>query len=85
MCLKCVRFVGRRRIRFPSDPWRSVERIRPFVSSGVLKIVQANSPIEEIGQTKPLKDVYVLAFQCSRCGREFQIIADMYHGRGYWE
>ena len=85
VCLNCIRFVPRRNIRTESDLYRFVERIRPSISAGALKIVQASSPIEEIREGQQLQDTYLLAFRCTKCEREFQLIADLYHGWGHWQ
>ena len=84
MCLRCVRFVWPKRFRTEAELYALVERVRSFVSNGILKVVQASSPIEKIREGFPSGDTCVLVFQCAKCGREFQLIADMYHGWGRW-
>jgi hypothetical protein len=85
VCLKCLRFVPRVSIGTPYDFRRRVDRIKSFVNRGVLNIVQSSSPLEEIPRDGPLQDNYFYAFQCARCGREFQLLVDIYHGRGSWK
>jgi hypothetical protein len=80
-----MRFVPRVRIRTPSDFWRRIDRIRPFVNPSVLTVVQSSSPLEEIPRDGPLEDVYFYAFQCAGCGRQFHLFVDLYHGRGHWK
>jgi hypothetical protein len=56
------------------------------VSRGVLKIVQTGSSVGDLGR-KPIWDggsFYLYALQCTKCGREFQFLMDIYKGIGYW-
>jgi hypothetical protein len=85
MCLQCFRFVPRATtIKTPLELYEFVGRIAPLVSRGVLKLAQSNSPLEEIRPGEPLRDHYFNVLQCARCGREYQLNVDTYHGRGLW-
>jgi hypothetical protein len=62
-----------------------MEQIRTLVSAGVVKIVQATCPIEEIREGQPIPEVYFLTLRCPKCNREFQLNGDLYSGWGHWK
>ena len=85
MCLNCLRFVRPENICTESDFFSLIERIKPVVSAGFLKIVQTTTSIEEIREGESIGDTYYMVVQCSKCDREFHLNVDLYHGRGYWK
>lgn len=51
-----------------------VARIQRFVDRGVLKVVQGGEDLERLMHTGASDDVFVIAFQCISCRREFLIL-----------
>lgn len=84
MCLKCDGFAER---IYPASPREYLDMVRQLikiVNEGTFLLVHASCPLEEMFNTPMPGDVVSHDFQCTTCGRSFQLYADTYHGGAGW-
>lgn len=62
---------------------------RELVADGTLRLTSGNVPLESLQVGRPLpsdgSDTLQHEFTCVRCGRQYVLWVDTYHGGGAWE
>lgn len=81
---KCKGFSERFNIGDSREYLDLVRQLIEVVSQGTFVIVEATCPLEEPFTDKWQWDWVQHDFQCTACGRVYQLVGDNYHGRGRW-
>jgi hypothetical protein len=61
-----------------------VGQLVEFVREGRLTVVTATYPLEDVFNAPISGDCFFHHFQCTTCGRAFQLFADTYQGMANW-
>ena len=62
-----------------------VRKLIEVVNEGMLRLVKADCPLEELVEGNWPGDVLGHDFQCTMCGRRFALHANTYHGHVEWK
>ena len=84
---KCSNYDGfAERLNFasPREYLDTVRQLIELVGQGKFLIVYASCPLKDAFNTPWPDDCISHDFQCTACGRGFQLFADTYHGRANW-
>ncbi len=87
-CDRCQDLCVEYRITLPSDLRRAIKIIGDSVNDGTLQEVQlapkpyCSVPFQDLVTGGAWDDIVSYDFQCYRCGQEFNLGAETYHGRG---
>jgi hypothetical protein len=80
MCRTCFRiWLLHLRHLTPHEVWqvtdltRVLDRIRPFVERGTLKIIQGEADFQNLSQNPGADAAFLTAFVCVHCDREYQL------------
>jgi hypothetical protein len=84
MCPKCDGFAERIYPGSRREYLDIVQQLIQIVSEGTFLLVHADCPLQEMFNTPMPGDGVHHDFQCTTCGRAFQLFADAYHGRASW-
>jgi len=84
MCPKCEGFAERMNPVSRREYLDIVRQLIQIVSEETFLLVRADCPLEEMLETPMPRDCVHHDFQCTTCGRAFQLFADTYHGRAGW-
>ncbi len=83
-CNKCDGFAERLNFASSREYLDMVRQLIELVGQGKFLIVHASCPLKDVFNTPWPDDCISHDFQCTPCGRAFQLFADTYHGRANW-
>jgi hypothetical protein len=83
-CPNCGSFRERLNFASPREYLDLVRQLLELVGQGAFLMVHASCPLEDMFNTPWPGDCISHDFQCTMCGRAFQLFADTYHGRASW-
>jgi transposase-like protein len=84
-CPNCERFKDSRDFTQPREYLIVARELIDVVNQGAFVMVHATCPLQELFNPQWPGKVVEHGFQCSACGRSYQLSADTYHGRASWE
>jgi hypothetical protein len=85
VCPICESLGERITLRHPDEYRGLARKLIEVVNQGILRLVKASCPLEELlGGTFPGDSLHH-DFRCAMCGHRFALHADTYHGRVEWE
>lgn len=85
MCLKCIRVPWPRNRRRTTDLVPFAKRINDLAVRRTLVLIQGQAPFSNLVRGTHFDDTGFIVFKCGRCGREFQLNTDIYHGWYTWK
>jgi len=83
-CSKCDGFKERLNFSTLRDYLDIGRQLIQIVSEGTFLLVHADCPLRDMFNTPIPGDCVTHDFQCTGCGRVFQLSADTYHGHADW-
>ena len=83
-CAKCFGFTEPRNFGSSDEYLAIVRQLVEVVREGRLTVVTATYPLEDVFNAPIVGDCFFHHFQCTTCGRVFQLFADTYQGRANW-
>lgn len=54
------------------------------VEQGTFELIHAGCPLQDLFASTWPSDMIRHVFKCARCGREYELSADTYHGNASW-
>jgi hypothetical protein len=83
-CPKCDGFTERINFASPGEYLDTVRQLVEVVNQGWFLLVFASCPLQDMFNTPSPGDCIFHHFQCTTCGRGFQLFADTFHGIANW-
>ena len=83
-CPQCDGLMESLSIDKPREYLEFARRLLNSVNDGTLTFTESTCPLQDLFDAKWPADVVEHNFQCSACGRSFQLFADTYHGHAGW-
>jgi hypothetical protein len=83
-CSKCDGFTERLNFSTLREYQDIVRQLIQIVSEGTFLLVHADCPLQDMFNSPLPGDCITHDFQCTGCGRAFQLFADTYHGNANW-
>jgi hypothetical protein len=76
-------------IQTPGNLWSAINVARQNVDDGAIFQVQTQdgsyTPIAKLNRADPMPDLIEMDFHCTRCGEQFHLVCENYHGAGgHW-
>jgi hypothetical protein len=68
----------------PRDYLELARRLLHAVNAGALNVTESTCPLRDLFNPEWPAGEVEHNFQCTACGRTFQLFADTYHGRAGW-
>lgn len=84
-CPKCDEFLVGRTIEKPREYLELAYRLLGLLNEGVFVATESTCPLQDLFKPEWPASVVEHNFQCSACGRSFQLFADTYHGHAAWD
>jgi hypothetical protein len=84
-CATCDGFSEAINFDSPQDYLDIVRQLMQIVGEGTLLMVHADCPLKEMFTLPWQSNCIRHDFQCTLCGRFFELIADTHHGRAGWK
>lgn len=84
-CPNCESFKERRDFKQAREYLGFAHQLIDVVNQGAFVMVHATCPLQELFNPRWPGNVVEHGFQCTACGRSYQLFADTYHGRAGWE
>jgi hypothetical protein len=83
-CPKCAEFTRGHDISAPREYLKIARRLMDVVSDGTFLMVHATCPLQDLFNPQWPGNVVEHGFQCTACGRNYQLFADTFHGNASW-
>ena len=83
-CPKCDGFMEGVSFEKPRDYLELARRLIFFVDQGIFVVKECTCPLPDLFNPQWPADIVEHNFQCSVCGRCYQLFADTYHGHACW-
>ena len=85
-CANCDRIIGRQDFKSPYEYKEFVRCLMETVQEGMLLPVGGDYPLENLFRPScPEADLVAHYFECTRCGRRYQLSADFNQMNARWE
>jgi hypothetical protein len=68
----------------PREYLELARRLLGLVNDGVFVMTASTCPLQDLSNPQWPADTVEHNFQCTACGRSFQLFADTYHGHAGW-
>ena len=85
-CEACIDLCREVIIKTPGNLWRAVNVARQNIDAGTLVQINrqdgSHTPIEKLNRDDPIPDLIEMDFHCTRCGEQFHLLCETYHGAG---
>jgi hypothetical protein len=83
-CTQCDGLMDSLSFDKPREYLELALRLLNAVKDGRLIVTESTCPLEHVFNPEWPADVVEHDFECSACGRAFQLFADTYHGHAGW-
>ena len=84
-CAKCDEFHAGLSTDKPREYLELARRLLGLVNQGVFVVTEGSCPLQDLFSAEWPADTVEHNFQCTACGRTFQLFADTYHGHAGWD
>jgi hypothetical protein len=84
-CPKCEGFRESFNIDEPRQYLDIAAQLMEVVSDGTFLMVHATCPLQDLFKAEWPGNIVEHNFQCTECGRSYQLFADTFHGRASWD
>jgi hypothetical protein len=84
-CPGCTELLAGRTIDKPREYLELAYRLLGLVNAGVFVATQSTCPLPDLFKSEWPADTVEHNFECSVCGRTFQLFADTYNGHAAWD
>jgi hypothetical protein len=83
-CTQCDGFMESISIDKPREYLEFARRLLDSINDGTITLAQSTCPLEDLFKADWPNDIVEHNFECSACGRSFQLFADTFHGHAGW-
>lgn len=84
-CPRCAELQTALSIEKPSEYLELARRLIGLIDKGVVVLTESSCTLEALFNSEWPADTAEHNFQCTACGRKFQLFADTYHGHAGWD
>ena len=84
-CPRCKEFLAGRTIDKPREYLELAYCLLRLVNEGVFITTQSTCPLPDLFKPQWPADTVEHNFECTICGRTFQLFADTYNGHAAWD
>ena len=83
-CPKCQDFIVDLRFDQPREYLGPARQLLNLVNDGAFVLTESTCPLQDLFKSQWPSDVVEHNFECTSCGRSFQLFADTFHGFAGW-
>jgi len=84
-CPKCADFTRSFDISEPREYLGMARQLITVVAEGTFMMVHATCPLQDLFSSEWPGNLLEHSFQCTGCGRSYELFADTFNGRASWD